>query len=171
VDFAARVGIDALEGFIMLERVTEKVQVWVFLKPPSGEIRALLLRTTPERGSFWQPVTGMVEPGETLEQAAVRELSEETGLAVTIADLWSVGHRFEFPSRWGGTARETVFAAVISVGATSENIPIIIDPSEHVAFQWVNLRQAFSFLSHESAKISLEKALKNELLKISSKPN
>lgn len=40
----------------------------------------LLLRRT-QPADFWQSVTGSLEPGETPEQAARRELFEETGLS------------------------------------------------------------------------------------------
>lgn len=39
--------------------------------------------TTPEgkyHGRFWFPIGGQIEPGESLEQAAIRELFEETGI-------------------------------------------------------------------------------------------
>jgi 8-oxo-dGTP pyrophosphatase MutT (NUDIX family) len=45
--------------------------------------RLLLVRfVSPDTGvPFWAPVGGGLEPGETYEQAAVREVAEETGLA------------------------------------------------------------------------------------------
>ena len=44
--------------------------------------RHLLIRRAPGRpaAGYWTPVTGRVEPGESLEAAAERELFEEVGL-------------------------------------------------------------------------------------------
>ena len=47
----------------------------------SGEI-LLVKRAIPEGRLVWQFPGGAVEPGETLEGAAQREVSEETGLSV-----------------------------------------------------------------------------------------
>ena len=52
---------------------------------PDG--RVLLLRRSSERGGFWQPVTGRIEPGESPAGAARRELSEETGADVPVTPL------------------------------------------------------------------------------------
>jgi lipoyl(octanoyl) transferase len=53
----------------------------------------LLLRRSAERGGFWQQVTGRIEPGETPEAAARRELGEETGADVPVVAL---GYRHAF---------------------------------------------------------------------------
>lgn len=43
---------------------------------------------------------GKIEANETVEQAAVRELQEETGLRVSESQLWRAGHlTFLFPAR------------------------------------------------------------------------
>jgi len=125
-----------------------KVQVWLVRVGAEGSPEVLLLKTTPERGGFWQPVTGSVESGEDLVSAAARELREETGVSVRGADLRAIGHAFEFESRWGGRVREEVFVA-----AVRDSGPISIDSREHVEFKWVNLRQAEIFLEHESTRI------------------
>jgi lipoyl(octanoyl) transferase len=52
---------------------------------PDG--RLLLLRRTPERGGFWQQVTGRIEPGEDAAAAARRELREETGADAPVRPL------------------------------------------------------------------------------------
>jgi 8-oxo-dGTP diphosphatase len=52
--------------------------------------RVLLLsgidRTKPDMSPWWFPVGGSIESGETLAEAAVREVLEETGLLCRLAD-------------------------------------------------------------------------------------
>src|SRR3954466_2023062 len=43
----------------------------------------LIVHRSPVQGSYWHVVAGGVEPGESAEQAAARELMEETGLDAT----------------------------------------------------------------------------------------
>ena len=59
--------------------------------------RVLLFRSELAYGTFWITPGGGVDPGETYEQAAHRELWEETGLkgAELSACIWTV--RFTFP--------------------------------------------------------------------------
>jgi 8-oxo-dGTP pyrophosphatase MutT (NUDIX family) len=45
--------------------------------------QVLIVHRSPVQGSYWHVVAGGVEPGETAEQAAARELKEETGLDAT----------------------------------------------------------------------------------------
>ncbi|GAA2516714.1 NUDIX domain-containing protein [Streptomyces longisporus] len=53
--------------------------------------RVLAIRRGPgvHRPGYWQPLSGKVEPGETQEQAVVREVREEVGLTVSpLAKVW-----------------------------------------------------------------------------------
>src|SRR5205085_11513727 len=54
--------------------------------------RVLMIRRAQgrPRAGYWMPPSGAVEPGETQEQAVVREAREELGLAVEpTAAIWS----------------------------------------------------------------------------------
>jgi 8-oxo-dGTP pyrophosphatase MutT (NUDIX family) len=52
-------------------------------------------------GDCWYPVGGGVEPGETAQQAAVREAAEETGLlALSVgAPVWIRDHTYRYDGR------------------------------------------------------------------------
>jgi 8-oxo-dGTP pyrophosphatase MutT (NUDIX family) len=53
----------------------------VFVCRPAGARTEVLLgRRCNELGGYWHPIAGAVEAGETDEQAALRELREETAL-------------------------------------------------------------------------------------------
>jgi len=59
------------------------VECWVFRVDPAAGVEILLLRRAAHRifPGLWQCVTGGMEPGERVPDAALREVREETGLA------------------------------------------------------------------------------------------
>ncbi len=127
-----------------------KVQVWIYCHQLRST-QFLLLKTRPDRGGFWQPITGSVEEGESLEQAALREAQEETGIAIS-GGIYSIGRPFEFESR-GQKIREYSFALDVSEQG-SFLVSVKVDPSEHVDFKWVSAQDASSLLGYPSnAKI------------------
>lgn len=67
--------------------------------------RVLLVRFDfPDEAPVWATVGGGIEEGETHEQAALRELAEETGLEdVELGPpVWTRTHVFELGIRWDG---------------------------------------------------------------------
>ena len=124
-----------------------KVQVWVYFRDQGGKFYFLLLLTTPERGAFWQPITGGVEAPETLEEAALREVREETGLIFARNPI-PVQKSFEFESR-GVHCFESGF--FIQAESQSGKLPFVqLDPSEHTAYRWVLAKDALKWVRHAS---------------------
>ncbi|WP_191907937.1 NUDIX domain-containing protein [Nocardioides cynanchi] len=75
----------------------------------------LLLERDPSRADepYWGTIGGAANPGETLPDAAVRELCEETGIVVDAADLTPPFHQRVTEFSWNGVhylADSTVFA-------------------------------------------------------------
>ena len=126
-----------------------KVQVWIH-----RDKQVLLLKTTPKRGGFWQPVTGKVEPGESVEEGALREAVEETGLDFKGQQPRALGFEFSFEGKWGA-AHEHAFALV----APSKEIRL--DPKEHVEFQWLTPKKAQSLLKFDSNREPLALLVKS----------
>ena len=73
--------------------------VLVLIHSPQHDI--LLLERARHPG-YWQSVTGGVEAGESLQQAALREVAEETGIDAQAAELvdWRRSSRFEIFPIW-----------------------------------------------------------------------
>ena len=57
----------------------DKIPVSVLVVIHAGDGQVLLLERADHPG-WWQSVTGSQDPGETLEETALREVREETGL-------------------------------------------------------------------------------------------
>ena len=128
-----------------------KVQVYVFTNTEPR--RYLLLRYHDEKGGYWQPVTGSVEGGESLRDAAFREAREETGIPGRAGDLVESGYTFDFHS-YGKDRRETAFG--LRASATSDGAPPPVTLSrEHQAFRWCTFEEALPLLRWDSNKESL----------------
>lgn len=131
----------------------KKVQVWIYTVGPKGSIDVLLLLTRPDRGGFWQPVTGGVESGESPAEAAAREAREETGLKFQTAPF-SLERNFSFEKN-GIFFREYGFAAEVK-----KKTDPTLDPKEHTRFEWVDSSLAFRMLHHKSNVEMLEALLR-----------
>ena len=122
-----------------------KIPISVLIVVYAPDLRVLLLERA-DRPGFWQSVTGSQEPGETLEQTAIRELAEETGLDARCYGLvdWHMSNRFEIYKHWSGryapgTTHNTEHVFGLRVPDT---LPIRIAPREHLGYQWLSREEA-----------------------------
>jgi dihydroneopterin triphosphate diphosphatase len=109
--------------------------------------RDVLLIERADHASFWQSVTGSKDfSGESLVDAAVREVREETGIQADTSHLkdWAVSNIYDIYPAWQhryapGVTRNTehVFSLCVSAGTQ-----ITLSPKEHTAFQWLPYRAA-----------------------------
>ena len=81
------------------------------------------------RGLLWEFVGGKVEPGETKEQALIRECREELAVTLSVGDIFlDVVH--EYPDL---TVHLTLFNAVIAEGEPQK--------LEHHDIRWITPRE------------------------------
>jgi diaminopimelate epimerase len=137
-------------------RVPRQVLVYVHRSGPEF----MLLERIPEHGGFWQGITGAPEWGESDDDAARRELREETGLD---AEPTAVGFRYELRpgkplgGRWHelyGPGIETVPEEVYEVAAPSDWEPSL-NRREHIAYRWCLLDEALELLHWEDNRAAL----------------
>jgi dihydroneopterin triphosphate diphosphatase len=119
------------------------VSVLVVIHDPARNV--LLLERAAHPG-YWQSVTGSQEGSESLQETAVREVTEETGIACTPAELrdWRVSNRFEIFAEWrdrypAGVTHNTEHVFSLCVPAGTRVSPA---PGEHRALRWLPWHEA-----------------------------
>ncbi|MFX1483784.1 MAG: NUDIX pyrophosphatase [Promethearchaeota archaeon] len=141
----------------MIDRTN--VLVFVFVKTPAPKV--LLMKRTQERGGFWQPISGGIEPSETLDDALRRELYEETGIRgiVRILNL-DYSYTHDTPKNGIMMHQQDICYAV----EVQEQIRIVLS-NEHIEYRWSDLQEVRSLLVWNpalEALIKLEKVLTAE---------
>ena len=128
--------------------MTPKLPVSVLVLVHTAAREVLLLERA-ARAGFWQSVTGSLDRlDEPLEEAAAREVLEETGIDARAGRLerWNVVYTFEIYPQWRhrfapGVAQNVEHVFALELAALA---PVRIAPQEHVAFMWLPWREAAS---------------------------
>lgn len=109
--------------------------------------RVLVLQRQDD-STFWQSVTGTLEPGEQAGTTALREVLEETSIDIVASAYTLVDHQhtnqYIIRKRWQhryppGTTTNTEH--VFSVQVAGDDL---IQLSEHTAFLWLNKADAMT---------------------------
>lgn len=107
-----------------------------------GKIRVLVIHRSAHRDISLPK--GKVDPGETLPQTAVREISEETGLAVTLGVPLGMTN-YTMPNGREKTVHYWAAEATDDAVRTSTFLP----NGEVAALEWLSVRKACEALTYE----------------------
>ncbi|MEO8910435.1 MAG: ATPase, T2SS/T4P/T4SS family [Gemmatimonadaceae bacterium] len=111
------------------------VEVYV-IRPNAGDWRILLLQRAADakRPGSWETVYGKIDPGERAEQAAVREVREET--ALDIKALYNVT-----VSSFYLHTNQTIQMSIVFAAFVDEEGDVILS-EEHRRFEWLSVDDA-----------------------------
>lgn len=131
----------------------ESVLVLVY----TGEYEVLLLNRV-EPAGFWQSVTGSLEHGETPANAAIRELSEETGLRDVCVSSCDWQNQFEIRQPWRrryapDVTHNTEHVFRCRLADKPPNIQLAED--EHSEYRWFSLPHALEQVSSSTNRDAL----------------
>lgn len=145
-----------------MPKKTRKAQVVIAgYDAQSQSVSYLLMQTNQRRGEFWQNVTGKVDPGETFEEGALREVIEETNLSpewlVHFVDLKLSHHFIDDRKR---DVHEKAFLCLID-----RTFGVTVDPHEHQDFRWEKspVRSSVKHLGNFEALQAAKKMIQEEL--------
>jgi len=142
-----------------------KLPISVLVVVYTPDLDVLLLERA-DRPGFWQSVTGSQNEGETLQETAVRELREETGLDAARYELtdWRRQNRFEIYRRWrsryaSGVTHNTEHVFGLRL---PQRVEVALQPREHLRQEWLPWRAAaekvFSWSNAEAIREVPERA-------------
>ncbi|HEX7830582.1 MAG TPA: lipoyl(octanoyl) transferase LipB [Thermoanaerobaculia bacterium] len=120
--------------------------------------RVLLLHRRPERGNFWQPITGTIEPNEDPLATARRELVEETGHAGDPQPL-DLAQSFMIESQYleARYSDRPIIASEVAYRAELDStLPIRIDREEHDEYGWFTFGEAYERIRWTDDREALE---------------
>lgn len=119
----------------------------------SGEktdTRILVLKRNQRKGGFWQTITGGAHVGESLFEAAKREVLEEIGLEANNSSLFATKAKYSFPGNDGYILDEYVFAFRV------DNMDSVHISEEHDAFEWLGFEAAKNRVAYENNRTAID---------------
>jgi 8-oxo-dGTP pyrophosphatase MutT (NUDIX family) len=126
------------------------IEVAVFVTRKNNS-EVLIVHRSPGQGGYWHVVSGGVEPDEAVEEAAERELREETGLVADVTTGIKVVE-YVYPLSEEPPDRRNLYdpsVAQVEVTCFRVTAPDEWEPTldwEHDAHRWCEPGEAFSTL-------------------------
>jgi 8-oxo-dGTP pyrophosphatase MutT (NUDIX family) len=134
-------------------RVERPREVAIFLARRRRQ-EILVVHRCPTLGSFWHAISGAIETGESVEEAAIRELREETGLDAT--ETLPLCMRTEFSYRLKQSPRRA--GKSVRVCCFLLDAPDDFEPKlnwEHDEHRWIATNLAPAYLKWASLRGAL----------------
>ncbi len=131
-----------------LEMNSEKACGAVIFRKESGVLKFLVVQE--KSGGHWGFPKGHVDPGETEQETAAREIYEETGLKVRFLDGFRTTVQY---SPKPNTIKDVVYFL-----AGSPHNSVKCEAAEIEDFRWVGLGEALELLTFENSKAVLQEA-------------
>jgi len=133
----------------------------VLVRTIRGRAHVAAIRPQGKPG-IWALPKGKIDPGESAEQAAVREVREETGVAGRVVEkLGNV--RYVYIANWEGAKGERIFKMVTfflltagagRIGEIDEAMRVEVDEA-----RWLPLDEALRLLTHKGEREMVAKAI------------
>jgi 8-oxo-dGTP pyrophosphatase MutT (NUDIX family) len=121
------------------------ILVYAVAPAPTGH-EYLLLRRIPSEGGFWQGVTGTVRAEEALDEAAIRQFTEETALAPIRLLPVNYSHSFLPRTRSAGGPPIRHITEHVFLAQLSAKVDPTTDATEHDAWDWFRYSEALLWL-------------------------
>ena len=121
--------------------------------------RVLLLHRKPERGNFWQPVTGTIDAAESPLETARREIAEETGHSGEPHPL-DLTQSFMIESAYltgKGYVAPIIASEICYQTRLDSRLPVRIDRLEHDAWGWFTFAEAYERIQWTDDREALER--------------
>jgi bis(5'-nucleosidyl)-tetraphosphatase len=132
----------------------------IVFRRAGGQCLFLLILSKLTKRPLWEFPKGGVEPGETLVQAALRELNEETGIAeneVHLIPEFQVTEDYRFTAMTGAQ-RTLIHKQVTYFLGETERTDIVLSAQESSEYAWLNLPEALKRLRYSKRRRLLNDA-------------
>lgn len=124
----------------------------VYRRRPEGGVEIVLVARPAQR--LWALPKGTPEPGETVEQTAIREVREETGLQVKITgDLGTIRYRYTIPREGVLVQKVVQYYLMEPVGGD-----LALHDHEYDVVEWVDIHLARERMSYSNDRGVVERA-------------